>query len=137
MDRKFLIAWIVAFIVWMGGSFAVHGVWLNAQYLALGTLYRSADEQMQYMPWLLGAHVIMAGAVAWIYGRGVTAAPWTGQGLRFGVALAALMVPVNMIYYAILPLPMSLLTNQLIGDCVVAVAIGLALAAVHKGGAKA
>lgn len=34
------------------------------------------------------SHLIMSGAFVWIYSRGVDAAPWAGQGMRFGVAVS-------------------------------------------------
>jgi len=38
MNAKFLTSWLVAFVVWMGLSFAVHGAWLAPNYAALGSL---------------------------------------------------------------------------------------------------
>ena len=32
MNKKFLISWIAVFVVWMAGSFAVHGAWLSDLY---------------------------------------------------------------------------------------------------------
>ena len=34
MNKKFLISWAVVFVVWMIGSFVVHGLLLGADYLA-------------------------------------------------------------------------------------------------------
>src|SRR5580693_4827177 len=38
MNKKFLIAWVVVFIVWFFGSFAVHGVLLRSDYMQLTNL---------------------------------------------------------------------------------------------------
>ena len=38
------------------------------------------------------AHVLLAGAFTWIYSKGVRAADWLGQGLRFGVAVVLLTI---------------------------------------------
>ena len=101
MNKKWMIATIVAFVVWMAGDFAVHGVWLAPRYMALASLYRPEADQMQYMPWMIGAHLLMGGAVAWIYGHGVKSSPWMGQGLRFGLAMSFVMGPTYLIYYEI------------------------------------
>lgn len=132
MSKNFLIAWVVAFIVWMGGDFGVHGAWLGPQYLALASLYRPEADQAQYLPWMLGAHVIMAGAVAWIYARGQTAAPWMGQGARFGVAAGLLTSAPYLTYYSVQPLPMSLVMNQFVGNLVVMLLVGMATAFVYR-----
>ena len=133
MNKSFFIAWIVAFVVWMGGDFAVHGAWLMPAYLANATLYRPEADQMQYLPWMIGAHVIAAGAVAWIYGRGVAPGmSWMGQGVRFGVLLALLMVPSYLIYYSVQPLPLDLVLKQCVGEGAVLVVLGMATAFSYK-----
>jgi hypothetical protein len=133
MNKSFFIAWIVGFIVWMAGDFGVHGAWLMQSYLANAALYRPEADQAQFMPWMIGAHVIAAGAVAWIYGRGVSGAvPWMGQGIRFGLGLAALMVPSYLIYYSVQPLPLDLVMKQCAGEAVVLVVLGIATAFVYN-----
>jgi hypothetical protein len=87
-----LIAWIVIFIAWMFGSFVVHGVLLHGDYARQPNLFRSEAEAQKYFPFMILAHVIMAGAFTWIYSRGAEAKPWLAQGLRFGLAVALLTV---------------------------------------------
>ena len=41
---------------------------------------------------MLLAHVLMAGAFAWIYARGREAKPWMAQGVRYGIAAGLLGV---------------------------------------------
>ena len=62
MNKKFFIAWLVLFIVWMAGDFLVHGVLLKSDYMQLSKLYRSDTESQAYFIWMLLAHVLMAGA---------------------------------------------------------------------------
>ena len=133
MSKSFIIAWIVGFIVWMAGDFGVHGVWLAPTYMANAALYRPEADQMQYLPWMIGAHVIAAGAVAWIYGRGVSPAMGsTGQGARFGLVLALLMVPQYLIYYSVQPLPLDLVMKQCAGEGAVLIVVGMATAFVYN-----
>ncbi len=40
MNKKFALAWLAIFIVWMGGSFVVHGVLLHPDYVKLPNLFR-------------------------------------------------------------------------------------------------
>ncbi len=74
----------------MAGSFVVHGTLLHDDYMMLPNLFRPEAEAQQYFPLMLLAHVILAGSFVWIYSRGVEDTPWTGQGLRFGLAVALL-----------------------------------------------
>ena len=58
MDKKFLISWLVLFVVWMAGSFLVHGVLLNADYMALRNLFRSPEDSQTFFPLMIIAHVV-------------------------------------------------------------------------------
>ncbi len=138
MIKKFLLSWLVVFVVWMAGSFVVHGALLGDAYAALGELYRPSDEQPAYFPFMLAAHVIMAGAFVWIYQRGREDKPWVAQGVRFGIAIALLAsVPGYMIYYAVQPLPATLVVTQIVGEFVLLVLLGLVVAFMNKGAATA
>ncbi len=126
MNKKFLIAWIVIFIVWMAGDFLIHGVFLGDDYRQLAKLYRPEAESAQYFGWMLLAHVLSAGAFTWIYARGMEARPWMGQGARYGLAVAVLAaIPGYLIYYAIQPLPGELATKQIIFSTILLVVLGM------------
>lgn len=133
MNRKFFIAWIVVFIVWMAGDFAIHAALLHDDYLALSNLYRSEAESQPFFPLMLLAHVIMAGAFVWIYARGQEAKPWLGQGLRFGAAVALLnVVPHYIIYFVVQPLPQSLVSKQIVFGSVLMLVLGAVTAFVQR-----
>ena len=125
MNRKFIIAWIVIFIAWFLGSFLVHGVLLNADYMRLGTLFRTPADSQHYFPLMILAHVLLAGAFAWIYARGVEAKPWLGQGVRFGIAVAFLTtIPTYLIYFVVQPMPADTVVKQIVFDSVLMVILG-------------
>lgn len=70
MDRKFLLGWLIVFVVWMIGSFVVHGALLNADYTALqGKLFRAPEDEHERFALMILAHVLMSGALVWIYTR--------------------------------------------------------------------
>ena len=133
MNRKFLIAWIVVFIVWMAGDFLIHATLLHDDYIALSNLYRTEAESQPFFPLMLLAHVIMAGAFVWIYARGQEAKPWLGQGLRFGAAVALLnVVPHYIIYFVVQPLPQSLVSKQILFGAVLMLVLGVVTAFVQR-----
>ncbi len=134
VDRKFLIAWLLTFVAWMAESFVVHGLMLGADYSKLATLFRPEAEAQNYFPIMLGAHVIMAAALVWIYRRGLSAAAdWAPQGLRFGLAVVLLTIaPTYLIYYCVQPLPGALVVKQIIYDGVGVVLVCLVVAWLHR-----
>ena len=126
MNKKFFIAWAVIFVVWMVGSYVVHGVLLYAEYSQLPNLFRPEAEAQEKFPLMILAHIILAGAFVWIYARGVEAKPWLAQGLRFGVAIALLgIVPTYIIYYVVQPIPGSMAVKQVIFDGILLLVLGV------------
>lgn len=137
MNRRFFIAWVVIFIAWMAGSFAVHGAALHADYEKLKTLFRPEAEAQRYFPLMILAHVILSGAFVWIYSRGVEAKPWLGQGLRFGVAVAALaVIPMYLIYYVVQPMPGALVAKQIVYDTILMLILGAIAAFMYRTAAR-
>ena len=133
MDKKFLVAWPVTFVAWMAGSFVVHGALLHADYAKLPQLFRTEADSQQYFPFMLLAHVLMAGALVRIYARGIEAKPWLGQGLRFGVTVALLtVVPTYMIYYAVQPMPGVHVLKQIVFDAALVLLLGVLLAFLYR-----
>jgi hypothetical protein len=138
MGKAFFIAWIAVFVVWMAGDFVVHGMVLHDDYARLGSLFRSDADSQRYMPWMVLAHAVMAGALVWIYSRGVEATGWAGQGIRFGIAVALLaVVPSYMIYYAVQPMPGDVVAKQIVLETIVVVIVGLVTAALYRAPARA
>lgn len=138
MNKKFFIAWIVIFVAWMAGSFVVHATLLHDDYARLTNLFRTEAEGQGYFPLMVLAHVIMSGAFAWIYSRGVEAAPWLPQGLRFGVAIALLtIVPTYLIYYVVQPMPGALVVKQIVFDGILMLILGMIVAFLYREPARA
>lgn len=135
MNRKFVIAWIVIFVAWFLGSFVVHGVLLNADYMRLGTLFRAPADSQRYFPLMILAHVMLSGAFAWIYARGVEPKPWLGQGVRFGIAVAFLTtIPTYLIYFVVQPMPAGTVVKQIVFDSVLMVILGVIAGWLYRDG---
>ena len=132
MNKKFLIAWLVMFVLYIAGGIVVHGVLLNDDYLATG-LMRPEAEAQQMMHLMILAHVMMAGAFTWIYARGVENKPWLGQGLRFGLAVAVFFVPLYLIYYVVQPMPGELAAKQIVFDTILTLILGAVVAFMYRG----
>ena len=134
MDKKFWISGIAATVVTIVLGGLVHGFLLMADYKALGSHMRSEDDQMAHFPFMILAHVFLGFAAAWVYRQGVKAdVSWLMQGLRFGIAIAALMtVPMFLIYYAVQPLPGMLVVKQIVFDTICWLVTGIVLAFINK-----
>lgn len=132
MNKKFLVAWLLVFVLYMAGGMLVHGVILGDDYMGTG-LMRPEAEAQKLMHWMILAHVLMAGAFTWIYVRGVENKPWLGQGLRYGLAVAVLFVPIYMIYYVVQPTPGALAAKQVVLDTILTLVLGAVVAFLYRG----
>ena len=133
MSKKFIIAWIAIFVAWFLGSFVVHGLLLRSDYMQLASLFRTEGEEQKYFPLMILAHVILSGALVWIYARGAEAKPWLAQGVRFGVAVALLTaVPTYMIYFVVQPMPGDVVIKQIVYDSVLMVILGVIVAWLYR-----
>ena len=133
MNKKFLIAWVVIFVVWFCGSFVVHGVLLHDDYAKLPNLFRPEADAQKLFPLMVLAHVMLAGALVWIYSRGVENAPWLAQGLRFGLAVALLtIVPMYIIYYVVQPMPDTVVMKQIVFDGILLLILGATTAFLYR-----
>jgi hypothetical protein len=133
MNKKFFIAWLVLFIAWFIGSFIVHGTLLRADYHELAGLFRPESEAQHYFPLMFLAHVLLSGAFAWIYARGVEPKPWLAQGVRFGIAVALLtVVPTYMIYFVVQPMPGAVVLKQIVFDGILLLILGVIVAYVYR-----
>lgn len=133
MNRKFIIAWAIVFVAWFIGSYIVHGVLLNGDYMALSMLFRTPADSQKYFPLMILAHLMLAGAFAWIYARGAESKPWVAQGVRFGIAVALLTtVPTYLIYYCVQPMPGDVVAKQIVFDSILMVILGVIVAGVYR-----
>jgi hypothetical protein len=133
MNKKFLVAWLVLFVLYMAGGIVIHGILLSADYEATG-LMRPHEETGKMMPLMILAHLMLAGAFTWIYARGVENKPWLGQGLRYGLAISFLaVIPVYTIYYIVQPTPGELAVKQIVFDTVMTLILGAAVAFLYRG----
>jgi hypothetical protein len=118
--------------LYMAGGFVIHGLLLHDDYAASPLMRPEADAN-KLMHLMALAHLLMAGAFAWIYARGVENKPWLGQGLRFGLAVAVLFVPIFIIYYVVQPTPGALAVKQITYEVILTLLLGAAVAFIYRG----
>ena len=89
---RVVVAAIVGTIVDMVYGFLVYGTLLTGQFERYPGVFRPADQQMAFMPYLLcGVFVAMLGA-AYIYAKGYEGGSGVAEGARFGVAIALVAI---------------------------------------------
>ena len=114
MDKRFWISGLVMTVAAMMLGFVVHGVLLKPDYAALGPIMRTDGDSAHFVQWMLLADAAIGFGITWIYRQGYTPAKSAiGQGLRCGFAVALVStIPMFLIYYAVEPLPGTLVMKQ-------------------------
>ena len=91
-------------------------------------------EQEARFGFMIGAHLILAFGLSWLYRSGRDAGkPWLGQGVRFGIAYSlAASVPIYMIYHVVANFPLDLALKQAALETQSVILVGVCLAFVNK-----
>ena len=133
MNKRFVILVIVTFIMSLAIGFFVHEILLGRDYAQLSGLFRPAQEQKNYFPYMLLAHVLFAIAFVWIYIKGRENKPFVMQGVRYGLVIAVLMtIPMYLFYYAVQPMPGGLVLKQIVFDTIGVILMGIVVAWLNK-----
>jgi uncharacterized BrkB/YihY/UPF0761 family membrane protein len=133
MIKKRVISVIVIFILSMAIGFLVHATLLAPRYAQLANLFRQGQDAENYFPYMLLAHVFLAVGFVWIYVKGQENKPFLLQGIRYGVAVAVLTtIPTYLIYYAVQPMPGTLVFQQIMLDTIGVVLMGIAVAWLNR-----
>jgi hypothetical protein len=133
LDRRFLISVAVMFVLTWALAFVVHNGLLASSYAAHPNVWRPMADAQRMWPIFLIAHFCTALAFSWIYIKGKEDKPWLAQGVRYGVAVAVLViVPLYLIYYVVLPISFSLALKQIIYDTIRFVLMGVVLAWLNR-----
>ena len=135
MNARFWIAAVAMFVLSLGLGFVIHAGLLESEYSRLPGLFRSKETQGSYFPFMLVAHALIACGFVWIYRMGREAdKPWIAQGLRFGAAIIVLTtIPTYLIYFAVQPMPWTMVTKQIIFDALGVLIMAITLAWIYRG----
>ena len=132
MTKKFIISAVVMFVMAWGLSFVVHGLLLGADYSVTQGMRPPAEAQ-SIIGYLILAQAMFGVAFTWIYSQGKEDKPWLAQGIRFGIAVAALtVIPTYLIYHVVTPVPLVLAIKQIVYDTIRVVLMGVVLAWINK-----
>ena len=115
-------------------EFIDNGVLLADIYKQTAAVWRP-EAQMQSLAWLFWlGYLVFAPVFTLIYTKGYEAGKeGFGQGLRFGFYVGLLTsVPMNLIWYAVLPIPATLSVYWTLAGMVEMIAIGITVGLIYR-----
>ena len=129
----FVISAVALSILSLAIGFVIHAWQLGPEYAKLTGLFRAPADAQAYFPYMLLAHACIGVGVTWVYRQGREAKPFLAQGVRFGLALALLIVlPMYLIYFAVQPMPAVLVGKQIVFDVIGTVIMGVVAAWINQ-----
>jgi hypothetical protein len=114
-------------------SYLVHGVLLNADYTQMQSWMRPQTDAQGLLAYMIIAQALFGVAFAWIYVQGRDDKPWPAQGIRYGIAIAALAIaPTYLIYHVVTPAPLIVAIKQIVYDTIRVVLMGVVVAWINR-----
>ena len=129
--KRGFVAFLAAFVFIFFFGFFWHGHLMKPDYLATSQLWRpDADFQDHFWILILG-HAVIAFAFTGLYVSKV-GKNCAGVGFGYGIVLGILMAGVNLIRFAVEPLPAKILWMWIAGDLVMFALMGAIVGAIYK-----
>lgn len=132
--KRWLYASAAAFVVLAVLEFIVNAVLLAGVYKQTASVWRP-EADMVALSWLFWlAYLVFAPVFTLIYSKGYESnKQGIGQGLRFGFYIGLLTaIPMNLIWYTVLPIPVSLSIYWAIAGMVEMLAMGITVGLIYK-----
>ena len=132
-SKRFWLACLLVFVVYVATSFVIHGLLLMSTYRDLASIWRPEADRASRMPWMWLAQAIFSIFFCLVYAKGVEGKGWVGEGLRFGLIMATLVAaPAVIAEWVIYPIPGSLAVQWVIYWYIQILILGLCVAAVYR-----
>ena len=129
--KRLLITIIALFVFIFAFEWVFHGIILKDCYAQTQNLWRPENEMMGYFHWLVLGQAVIAIAFAILFAQGF-AAGGVGAGIRLGIMVALLRVGLDLITYAVQPLPAKLILFWAVGGLVETGLAGAIAGAIYK-----
>ena len=132
--KRRLACGVVLGVVFVMLEFLIHGVLLSGAYQTTASLWRPEDQMKSLFPLLILAEFLFGVFFGLVYAQGYEPRrERMGQGFRYGLIMAFMIAPMNsLVWYAMLPIPVSLCVQWLAAGFIEIVFLGLAASFIYK-----
>lgn len=127
MNRRYILACLAVLVFIFAFDCLLHQVLLKHFYMEQPDLWRTEPE----MTWLILYQILFAFLFGFIFTKGFENRGIT-EGARYGWWIGLLLAPLNLMWYAVLPLPPMLIVGWCVGGLVEWTIAGMILAAIYR-----
>lgn len=129
--QRFVLAIVAVFIFVYLYEWVLHGWFLADLYRQTAGLWRSPAAVQDHMIWMLAGFLVFVVFFAAIYLR-FRRNGRLGEGAYYGLLIGLLLCAVNLVTYAVQPLPLLLVIYWCLGSVVEGMFAGILMAVVYK-----
>jgi hypothetical protein len=129
--KRFLFAFLAAFVFIFFWGWLYNGVLLKDVYTQTSSLWRPQSETMSLFHWIILGQATLVLAFVMIYASGF-AGGGVAAGIRLGIMLEILAIGARMMMYAVQPLPGKLILYWSVGGLIEMIVTGAIVGAIYK-----
>jgi hypothetical protein len=129
--KRFITAFIAAYIFMFFWGWLVNGVFLKDIYAETPNLWRSQSEMMSLFHWILIGQALVILAFVMIYASGF-AGGGVFSGIRLGILLEIAAIGMRLGFYAVQPFPGKLIIYGSIGGLIEMIIVGAIVGGIYR-----
>ncbi len=129
--KRFVLAFIAAYIFMFFWGWLLNGVLLKEIYAQTPNLWRSQSEMMSLFHWIIIGQALLIFAFVAIYASGF-AGGGVMAGIRLGVLLEIAAIGMRLAIYAVQPFPAKLIIYGSISGLIDMIIVGAIVGAIYK-----
>jgi hypothetical protein len=129
--KRFMLAFIAAYIFLFLWGWLLNGVVLKDVYAETPNLWRSQSEMMSLFHWIIIGQALVVFAFVTIYASGF-AGGGVSAGIRLGILLEIAGIGMRLGFYAVQPIPGKLILYGSVGGLIEMIIVGAMVGAIYK-----
>jgi len=130
MNKRFWLGFIIVAVFIVVYEWIFHGLILKGDYMATASLWRPEAEMESYFLWMLAGQLLFAFIFCLLFTFTRCQTNFK-DGATYGLVVGLLMSSVSLIYYAVMPVPMSLMVGWILGGIIETIIAGAIFALVY------
>ena len=135
MIKRFILAFLAAYIFLFAWGWLFNGVLLKDVYAETPNLWRSQSEMASLLHWIIIGQALVVFSFVMIYASGF-AGGGIAAGIRLGLLLEIAAIGMRLGFYAVQPIPGKLILYGSIGGLIEMVIVGAMVGAIYKPASK-
>jgi hypothetical protein len=129
--KRFILAFVAAYIFLFFWGWLVNGVFLKDVYAETPNLWRTQSEMMSLFHWIIIGQALIVFSFVMIYASGF-AGGGVIAGIRLGVLLEIAAIGMRLGFYAVQPIPGKLILYGSVGGLIEMIIVGAMVGAIYK-----